>query len=91
MKKFALAALAAFTALPATAQQCGPYEQVRDTLSKKYGEQVTFLGEMPDSRYVMVWGNPNGESWTVIISDGDVACLVAAGAAFQVFVIGEPA
>lgn len=92
MKKLTIAAaFAAFLAMPAAAQQCGPYEQVRDVLSKKYGEQMTFMGEMSDGRFVMVWGNPAGSSWTIIISDGNAACLVSSGSGFQVFGIGNPA
>lgn len=92
MKKLIFAAAAAVSfVVPATAQQCGPYEQVRDVLSKKYGEQMTFMGEMSDGRFVMVWGNPAGSSWTIIISDGNAACLVSSGSGFQTFGIGNPA
>jgi len=91
MKRLLATAAAVFFALPAAAQQCGPYEQVRQVLSERYGEQMAFMGKANDGRYIMVWGNPDGRSWTIIVTDGSAACLIASGTEHQTFAIGDPA
>ena len=86
MKKFVIAAAAVCISAPAIAQQdqvCGPYETVKQSLAKEYGETRQTIGLDTRGGLVIWWGSADG-TWTLTITaPGGVTCLVANGQAFQ--------
>lgn len=73
------ALLAAFLTAPASAQGCGPYEEVRKYLGEKYGESVIGRG-IANGGLFELWLNPETGSWTVLGRPRpDVACPLSGG------------
>ncbi|MEL7465776.1 MAG: hypothetical protein AAFN79_17030 [Pseudomonadota bacterium] len=85
------AALAcAFTIVAASsakAQQgglCGQRDQIVSQLQSVHGESRQAVGLQQNARVMETYANPETGSWTIIVSTPTgVACLVAAGEAFQ--------
>lgn len=74
-------------AAPASAQQgalCGKRDQVVAQLQSVHGESRQSVGLQRDARVMETFANRDTGSWTIIVSmPTGMACLVAAGEAFQ--------
>lgn len=74
------AALAVFLCAPAAAAQavCGPYDEVSERLSKKYGERVVGRGIEAQGRMLEIWSGLEG--WTILMTSADMqSCVMAIG------------
>lgn len=81
------AALATLIATGAAAQQsnCGPALDLLAQLQGRYGEVAQARGLMGTGDLLFVFANPETGSWSVVTaSPAGVACLRAAGDAFEV-------
>lgn len=74
-------------ATPAAAQQgslCGKRDKVVAQLKSVHGESRQSVGLQRDARVMETYANRDTGSWTIIVSmPSGMACLVAAGEAFQ--------
>lgn len=77
----ALAATLSLATVPAFAQQtaCGPLKDAAAALAGKYHEAPLWMGRVDGSRAVVLTQRPDGKTWTLIIVQGDTACLVGNG------------
>ena len=82
---FLLASVMVSTAaLSAPAQQCGPLQQMLAQLSSTYRESALFTGAVKDGVSVIITANPQGSTWTALLSDGaGNPCIVALGPGWQ--------
>lgn len=68
---------------PALAQQqvqCTSWDNMRDALYTKYGEQPAFTAITEGGSVVIITVNPTTKTWTVLsMQNPDSACMVAAG------------
>lgn len=74
-------------ALPAAAQslQCGPLDQVVEGLSTGWKETPVGRGMQGGDLIVMVFADPDGDTWTIIgVGSDGIACLLASGTAWEV-------
>ncbi len=90
MIRISIAALIAFSAA-AEAQQpsnltimCGPYAPLADMLGDKHGERLLHTGETAAGHEMQQWLNYEGGSWSIVLRDGEIGCLVATGNGFNV-------
>jgi hypothetical protein len=88
MTRYAIAFLAASCmGAPAHAQQgafCGPRDRIVEQLADKHGETRRAVGLQQNMQVMETFANTETGSWTIIVSmPTGVACLVAAGEAFQ--------
>ncbi len=99
VKKASLAAAACVAALlasslAAAAQQgafCGPRERIVAQLADKHGETRRAVGLQQNMQVMETYANSETGSWTIIVAmPTGVACLVAAGEAFQADQNAEP-
>lgn len=76
-----LLALQAAQAQPAN---CAKHETVVERLASKYGEVRQSMGLAQNNGVVEVFASPESGTWTIIITlPSGIACLVAAGEAFE--------
>ena len=87
-----LALIAALVATPVAAQEnCAPWEEVTQRLRMAYGE-VPQVGGVAAGSMLAWFANPQTGSWTVVgIGSDGIACVLAAGTGYKVFVQGDPA
>jgi len=79
-----LTALAVLFASQASAQtNCAQINDVHDILKGRYHEELIAEGYDDRGQLVQWWGNPATGSWTAIISNGPMACIVAQGDKFK--------
>ena len=79
MTKLILAAAAvSFLAFPAFAQECAPAADAERFLRDTHGEEIVSYGLIPSGALMQLWASPNG-SWTIIITDGNISCVVVHG------------
>lgn len=72
-------ALALLFAGPAYAD-CGPFDQIAEQLSEKFGEQLAFGGMNNQGAYTLLYINPDTGTWTAVwVQPSGEACLVDAG------------
>lgn len=82
MKQIIAAALVALMAIPASGQeQCGERAAVTIWLAEEYGESLQTIG-ISQAGFVETWANIATGSFTIILTQGDVSCMVAAGGGF---------
>ncbi|MEM7525154.1 MAG: hypothetical protein AAF360_15640, partial [Pseudomonadota bacterium] len=63
---------------------CGERDKVISQLQSIHGESRQSVGLQRDARVMETYANPDTGSWTIIVSmPSGMACLVAAGEAFQ--------
>jgi hypothetical protein len=98
MKPILVALMLGVCAAPAYAQQgafCGPRERIVAQLADKHGETRRAVGLQQNMQVMELYANDGTGSWTIIVAmPTGVACLVAAGEAFQIApptVPGDPA
>lgn len=83
MKALALTAILA--ASPAVAQECIPTIDAYLSLSQNYGEQRLTTAVLPDGRIIEMWGNPDTETWSMMITLPEgISCGVGSGVGFIV-------
>lgn len=83
MIRLALAALVAAT--PAIAQECIPTVDAYLSLSQNYGEQRLYIAVLPDGRVVEMWGNPDTETWSMMITLPEgISCALGSGVGYIV-------
>lgn len=72
-------------ALAASAQtpQCGPLAEVLAGLASRYNEVVVNDGEAGGGRVLLITATPDGATWTTVMVQGDLACLVASGVSWR--------
>ena len=93
IKYAALALLAGCSPVFAQSQNCAPTEVIYEKLLGKYKEQRVFLGA-GQGAVVEVWGNPETETWTLVITRTDgISCAPASGIGWESIPIvsGDPA
>lgn len=92
--KWGLVALVASCA-PAYAQEnCAPTPKVYEILAGQFQEQRMFLGLTEHGAMVEMWGNPETDTWSLIITRPDgISCAPAVGVGFEfrLPVTGDPA
>lgn len=80
MLRSIVAALALCIAAPAFGQQrCGPAATLHEWFADSFGERVVFTGTTADGGLLMFFVNDETGSWTIAVTDGNIACLVASG------------
>ena len=78
-----MAALAALLATPAVAQSnCAATADAERQLRDRHGEIIVAYGMMSSGGLLQIWANPNTGTWTAIVTDGTISCLVADGTDF---------
>jgi hypothetical protein len=78
-----LLGLAVFTSAAGAAQVCGPRESIITQLGERFQETRKSLGLAGNASVIELYVSING-SWTLVSTDTrGVACLVAAGQAWQ--------
>lgn len=76
--------IAAASGASAQGGLCGQRDQIVSQLKSVHGESRQAVGLQQNSRVMETYANPETGSWTIIVSmPTGVACLVAAGEAFQ--------
>lgn len=70
--------LAISPAFAQSAPQCGPYLAVIEGLAARYGEDVVWSELRPDGSQVVITAAEGG-SWTVLLVEGDRACIATFG------------
>lgn len=76
--------LAPFAPAQAQGGLCGQRDQVIAQLKGVHGESRQSVGLQRNARVMETYANPETGTWTIIVSSPTgVACLVAAGEAFQ--------
>lgn len=63
---------------------CAPRDEIIKQLKVKHGETRQVVGLQRNFRVMETYANPETGTWTIIVSNPNgVACLVAAGQAFE--------
>lgn len=89
MKMLLAAAALLITALPAVAQQqCGPLPVIQEHLANGYGERLVMSAEMDDGSILQIYLNDQTQTWTAIITNGQIGCLRASGTGISVLPVG---
>ncbi|MBO6867636.1 MAG: hypothetical protein VXZ18_01175 [Pseudomonadota bacterium] len=84
-KTFALAAIFAASqfalAGSASAAQCADKSHVATQLSAKFGENLEYVGVLPNKNTVEVYSNGKSDRWTITVTvpHRGVSCLIATG------------
>ena len=82
MKQVIAAALVAFMASPVVGQeQCGPRANLTAWLTENYSETMQSIG-ITQRGFIETWANVETGSFTVILTQGDMSCMVIAGQGF---------
>ena len=64
---------------------CGPFVEIVQTLNnEEFGEKPVWIGRGEGVNTVLLV-NPDRTSWTVVMYQNEVGCVVGAGSASQVF------
>lgn len=86
MRGFFAALVAVFLCLPANAQMaqmqmmCAPRADIITNLQGKFSENTVALGLDNSGGVVELLASPDGETWTIIVTDPQgTSCLMAAG------------
>lgn len=87
MKK--LLAVLAFATLTVSAQpfkhnleiQCEKHDKVVNALQKDYKENIVWIGKNKELTYGVLLNNTT-KTWTVILTDNTIACVIAEGTGF---------
>lgn len=78
-----LAFLLCLLAFPASAQQCGSYDEIKTQLAEKYGERAMMVGNIgqenaPVTAYF--WVNRETRTFTLVgVMESGRACIITAG------------
>ena len=78
--KTLLATAAILLAFPAMAQQnCGPVEGMAEHFEDNFGERVIYEAVDDQGTILVFLVNDQTQSWTLVIHDGVIGCIVSAG------------
>lgn len=67
------------------AAQCPPYEQVSAVLATRWGEMPIGGGFLNEGAILMLFADPAGDTWTLILRQADGgACSLASGTGWMV-------
>jgi hypothetical protein len=82
----------AMSVMPAQAQpQCAPVDDVIAGLAKGYAETIRGRGIAGNGNDMLLFTDPEGDTWTLIVLQPDgTACLVASGAAWETLAAVPP-
>jgi hypothetical protein len=72
---------------------CGTYADIRDILTERHGESLTFAGTAGDQGVIGIWTDPEHGAWTATATRPDgTTCIVARGRGFALTepVTGDP-
>lgn len=69
--------------------QCAGLADVLEGLDRNYGESIVWQGNAGPDAVVMVTAKPDGSTWSLLMIQGTVACLVGAGTGWSG--LGHPA
>lgn len=69
--------------------QCGGYADVLADLSQAYHEQVVWVGERGNAGQMVITAKPDGSTWTAMVVQEGIACLVAAGTGWKATASGD--
>lgn len=58
---------------------CGDHNDSIEVLKQKYGEKAYWKGETLSNTTVIFFLNPETKTWTLIETDGKMACSIAVG------------
>lgn len=62
---------------------CGTYEDIREILTERHGESLTFAGTAGDQGVIAIWTDPEQGAWTATATRPDgTTCIVARGQGF---------
>lgn len=62
---------------------CEKANIVLKELGEKYGEKPVWQGKNSQGLFTVLMLNPASETWTVVITDGDLACVLDSGTGFM--------
>jgi len=81
MRFLAVAAFAVlFSVGAAQAQQnCGQMAAMAQHFADNYGERIIYTAIMGDGKRMIFLANDQTQSWTLVIADGPLGCVVASG------------
>ena len=65
-------------------QQCGPVAGMEEHFANEYGERVVFEAVAEDTSIVVFLVNDQTQTWTIVVHDGVLACMVASGSGINV-------
>ena len=85
MKLLSAIALVILFAFPVEAQEnCAPGVVMIERLSKKFQEEIIWIGQVTNGNRVALFANNETKTWSIIIgfSDGS-ACLIGAGTGYN--------
>ena len=83
MKVLASAALVGFMAFPAFGQDCHEFDVLDATLRADYAERSIILAMTDTGAAFLFYGNPNTESWTIVLLNGACASVMAYGTGYE--------
>lgn len=84
MKMAAVAVVATCLAGPVLAGNCAPRETVVEQLAADYGESRRSIGLAARGSVIEIFASQETGTWTITVTDTrGIACLVAAGQAFE--------
>lgn len=63
---------------------CGEFNAAVDNLKKQYGEKALWQGKTINGTTVIFFLNPETNSWTLIETNGDLACSLSVGESIEV-------
>ena len=58
---------------------CEKANTVLKELTEKFGEKPVWQGKNNQGLFTLILLNPNSETWSVIITDGEFACVIDSG------------
>jgi hypothetical protein len=83
MKVLASAALVGFMAFPALGQDCHQFDALDATLRADYSERSIILAVDSNGAAFLFYGNPETESWTIVLLAGQCAQVMAYGVGYE--------
>lgn len=84
MRYLVAALLFLWTGAAMAQNACGPRAEIRDYLASRYSEVPDQVGSMENSGGVVeLYTTADGSTWTLVVTRGDMSCLIAAGQSWQ--------
>jgi hypothetical protein len=69
--------------LPAWGQDCKPFDAVDTALREQFQERTIILAVNAQGVAFMFYGNPDTETWTLVVLTGPCAQVVAEGTGYE--------
>ena len=81
---FMVAAALAFSATASLAQEnCGPAATMEEHFLENFGERKVYSLLTPEGAQIVLLANDQTQTWTIVVVNGPVGCIVAAGMGVQ--------